>query len=243
MANCRTKFNWAALDRESIAKTFRDICSEITETTLPAQKLHSLFSKNLKKKYPLKIVKIYDTKISKGRIFIGGSYFGESDKHKIKCIELNFNYRSSTEKVHLSRSKVKRMSYVLADTILHEVIHMRQYRRRKFKYLPDYESTAERRDQRLEQSYLGCTDEIDAYSFNIACELMDKFQNQKSASRYLAKTHHRGNLKSISLQMYLKAFDHNHIHPIIKKLKKRVIMYLPKAELGRPYLTKDWIDR
>jgi len=42
--------------------------------------------------------------------------------------------------------------------------------------------------------------------------------------------------------MYLKAFDYNHDHKIIKRLKKRVIRYLPNAELGRPYRTADWIN-
>jgi hypothetical protein len=39
----------------------------------------------------------------------------------------------------------------MADTILHEIMHMRQYRRRKFKILPDYASTAEKTEQRAEQ--------------------------------------------------------------------------------------------
>ena len=59
---------------------------------------------------------------------------------------------------------------------MHELIHMRQYRRRKFKVLPDYASNADKTEQRDEQSYLGNSDEIDAYSYNIACELMDKFK-------------------------------------------------------------------
>jgi hypothetical protein len=45
---------------------------------------------------------------------------------------------------------------------------MRQFRRRNFKQLPDYASNAEKSEIREEQEYLGCKDEIDAYSFNIA---------------------------------------------------------------------------
>jgi len=41
--------------------------------------------------------------------------------------------------------------------------------------------------------------------------------------------------------MYLKAFDHDHNHPIIKKVKKKVLQYLPNAEIGKPYRNKDWI--
>jgi hypothetical protein len=121
---------------------------------------------------------------------------------------------------------------------------MRQYRRREFKILPDYDSNAEMSEQRQEQSYLGCTDEIDAYSFNIACELMDSFKNDyDSVIEYVSKKHRKGRLKSHSLRTYLKAFEYNHNHPIIKRLKTRIIRYLPNAEFGKPYRTTDWINR
>lgn len=238
----KVEFNWSALDRTTIAKIFWELKPEVVDIPVKAQKLHTLFSRHIKKNFPVKVVKVIDSEIDKGKICIGGSYFSDCDKSKKIGIEVNFNYRNPNEKICLSKERFHRISYTFADTLLHEIIHMRQYRRRKFKYIPDYESTAERRDQRLEQSYLGCHDEVDAYSFNVACELLDKFQSQKAASRYLSKKHHKGVLKSISLRMYLQAFDYNHDHQIIKKLKKRAIRYLPKAELGRPYLTKDWIN-
>jgi hypothetical protein len=43
--------------------------------------------------------------------------------------------------------------------------------------------------------------------------------------------------------MYLKAFNHDHNHVIIKRVKKKVIRYIPYAKLGKPYRKKDWIDR
>jgi hypothetical protein len=128
-----------------------------------------------------------------------------------------------------------------SDIVLHEIIHMRQYRRRNWKELPSYESTAEKSKKRREQEYLGSIDELDAYSFNIACELTDKFKTSKDIANYVAKKHRKGQLKSISLRMYLKAFDYNTSHPIIRKLKKRIISYIPNAELGKPYRNRDWI--
>jgi hypothetical protein len=97
---------------------------------------------------------------------------------------------------------------------------------------------------RQEQSYYGCTDEIDAYSFNIACELLDKFKgNSDLATAYIGKTHRRGHLKSNSLRSYLKVFEYNHNHLIIKRLKKRVIRYMLHAAQGKPYRNKEWINR
>lgn len=239
----KAEFKWSTLDRNTIARLIWELRPMVVGIPIKTNKLHSLLSRHIKRKLPVKVTKIIDIDIEKDKVCIGGSYYSDFDRVRKPGIEITLNYRDPNEKICLSRGKFRRMSYMFADTLLHEIIHMRQYRRRKFKYIPDYESTAERRDQRVEQSYLGCHDEIDAHGFNIACELLDKCYTQKAAAKYLVKKHHRGVLKSISLRMYLKAFDYNHNHHIIKKLKKRTIMYLPKAELGRPYLTKDWINR
>jgi len=91
---------------------------------------------------------------------------------------------------------------------------------------------------------LGNEDEIDAYSFNIACELIDKFNmNQKKILKYLNEDQRGKNRKHNSWRMYLKAFQHNHNHKVIRKVKKKVLRYLPAAEYGRPYRTKEWINR
>jgi hypothetical protein len=121
---------------------------------------------------------------------------------------------------------------------------MRQYRRRKFKELPDYASTAEKDEQNQEQSYLGKSDEIDAYGFNIACELLTKFNgDHQLIYQYLNEDQSKKKRRSNCWREYLNAFDHDHNHIIIKRLKSKVIRYLPHAEAGRPYRNKEWIGR
>jgi asparagine synthase (glutamine-hydrolysing) len=44
-----------------------------------------------------------------------------------------------------------------------------------------------------------------------------------------------------SWRMYLKAFQHDHNHPIIQRVKKKDVRYLPQAYIGKPYRNKDWI--
>ena len=118
---------------------------------------------------------------------------------------------------------------------------MRQYRRRNFKSLPQYASTAARTKVREEQEYLGCTDEIDAYGFNIACELVTKFNgNQKSIIKFLNQDL-KGLRRKGCWMMYLTAFKHDHNHEIIKRLKKKIIRYLPRAYSGKPFKSCDWI--
>lgn len=236
-------FNWSVLDRTHLAKFLWSLYPEVVDKSLSIAKLHSTLAKHIKKYLPIRISKkVDDPSIESGWVYIGGTYFSDWDQEYKKCIEINFNYCPSDKKITLSKSRFRRICYTFADVLLHEIIHMRQYRRRKFKIIPDYESTADRYEQQIEQSYLGCPDEIDAYGFNIACELLDKCGSVRAVSSYLGNKHHKGRLKSHSLKMYLKAFDYNHNHKIIKKVKAKAIRYLPNAELGRPYKTKDWIN-
>jgi hypothetical protein len=109
--------------------------------------------------------------------------------------------------------------------------------------LPDYNSTASSSKIREEQGYLGCTDEIDAYGFNIACELLEQFRgNYKLSIDFLSKNLVGSRGRSIACwRMYLKAFKHDHDHEIIKRLKRKVIRYLPRAEVGKPFKSRDWI--
>ena len=73
---------------------------------------------------------------------------------------------------------------------------------------------------------------------------MEKFKgNSKKAASYLGDKRNRFARSNWGLAMYLDAFDRNHNHPIIRRLKQKVIRYLPNAVEGKPYRSKDWINR
>lgn len=236
-------FDWSILDRQSLIKLLLMIQPEIIDKSLTPAKIHSILANHIKKYLPVRVSKKFDETVELGWIYVGGMYYSSYDEEFKKSIEVTFVYNPLEKKLCLTKSKFQRICRTFSDVILHELMHMRQYRRREFKVLPDYESNAERTEQRQEQSYLGCTDEIDAYSFNIACELIDKFGlDYPAIIEYVGAKHWKGKLKSSSLKMYLKAFEYNHDHQIIKRLKKRIVRYLPNAELGRPYRTTDWIN-
>lgn len=239
-----SKFDWSVLDRAYLYELFKSMSNEVVGRPLPISELHQIFAKNLKKYLPIRISKLNDEKVEFGYVYIGGTYYSDYDEDNRKCIEIVFSYNPFQEKIELTAKRFNRMCVLFADTMLHELIHMRQYRRRNFKILPDYASTADKASKRAEQSYLGCTDEIDAYGFNIACELLDKFKNNKTKiQKYLNDDQRNTRRRFNCWRMYLIAFDHNHQHPIIKRLKKKVVRYLPYAEIGKPYRNKDWINR
>lgn len=244
MAVRKPKFDWSLLDREGLAQFLWEIYPLVVDQDLPVKKFHNLLYKHITKNLPVKISKKSDFKVPTNHIFIGGTYYSDYDEERKKCIELVLVYQPFDETLSISKKRFERICYCFADTILHEIIHMRQFRRRNFKILPEYASNAEKSEQRQEQSYLGCSDEIDAYGFNIACELMDRFnKNPKQVVKYLNTDQSGKRGKADCWRMYLKAFNHEHDHPIIKRLKKKVARYIPHAEAGKPYRNKDWINR
>jgi hypothetical protein len=235
-------FDWSKVERNTLISIIWNLKDQLSRKKLTVFEFHRLISQTLKSVLPIKVRKFYTKEIPKGIIYIGGSYFSDLDETKKIPICLDFFYNKKKDTYILDTRRIKSICTSIADTILHEIIHMRQYRRRNFKFLPDYASTADKTDKRQEQSYLGNSDEIDAYSFNIACELLDKFNgNQKKIVTYLDQNQKYKKRKFNGWRMYLLAFDHDHNHKIIKRVKKKVIKYLPHAVEGKPYRNKDWI--
>jgi hypothetical protein len=243
MANSTENFDWSVLTRNSIITLMHTLSPEIVRQPLTIEQFHKKVTRLLKKYTPVRVRKSFSTKVDQGHVFVGGCYYSGYDEDYEKCIEVLFQYRTDEKIINLTAKRFASMCTTIADTLLHEIIHMRQFRRRNFKYLPDYASNAEKNEIREEQEYLGCSDEIDAYGFNIACELMDKFgKNRKQVINYLNENQKGKKRRHNSWRMYLKAFEHDHNHPILQRVKKKVVRYLPAAEAGKPYKNKDWIN-
>lgn len=234
-------FNWANLNRKDLFKIINSLRSKIVDKSLSPHQLHEIFSTHLKAHLPIRVSKKYDPIVSKGEIWIGGMYYSDLDQEYRRAIEISFNYNPTKLKLTVNSYRWKRMCMLFADTVLHEVIHMRQYRIRNFKEILEYPSTAECAKQRASQSYYGCRDEIDAYGFNLACELYDRFgTNYNQAINYLEHGSHKRNKKSVYYE-YLKAFDFDTNHKVIKRLKKRAMRYFPCAQIGKPFKSSDWL--
>ena len=210
---------------------------------MSTEKFHRILGNHIKKHIPVKLKKCGDNKVDRNCVWVGGTYYSDLDKEKLKPIELVIVYKNKNDTMKITSKNFHRTCHTITNTIMHEIIHMRQYRRRKFKVLYAYNSTAEKTEQREEQIYLGCSDEIDAYGYNIACELLWKFKNDTDKIiDYLNEDQLGKKRNHNSWRMYLKAFNHNHDHPIIKRIKQKVIRYLPNAMYGKPYRNRDWIS-
>lgn len=239
----KSKFDWSALNRYELTEYIWTLHPKLTNKEMSVEKFHRILGNHIKNHLPIKLKKWGDSEVEHDCFWIGGAYYSDIDKQKQKAIELVFVYKSKAETININPRNFHRACHTITHTIMHELIHMRQYRRRKFKDLPDYASAAEKTEQREEQTYLGNTDEIDAYGFNIACELLLKFKNDTNkVIEHLNEDQRGKRRKHDSWRMYLKAFNHDHEHPIIKRVKQKVVRYLPNALYGKPYRNRDWIS-
>jgi hypothetical protein len=237
------RYDWSILDRQLLIKIALLSNNQVVGKRLSPKELTARIRRHLTLfKIPISVTSTYHSQTEKNCIWIGGCYNINKDRLSKTPITVRLQYNPLDEYIVLTLKKFQKICVAIADTILHEIIHMRQYRRRLFEAISGYNSTAGSYSQRLEQDYLGHPDEIDAYSFNIACLLRDKFgKDYKQILKYLAGDFPVKKLKRNPYSVYLETFDYNHDHPVIKKLKNKIMYYLQYAALGKPYKTNKWL--
>ena len=237
----RKPFNWSLLDRENLCTMLYELKPLIVGKSLTIKDLQKLLAVHIKKHLPIRVTLKRDPTHDKGIVYIGGAYYAQYDVDQFRQIEIAFSYATTSTRIKLSETRWVRMCRLFADTILHEVIHLRQYRTRRFKDIPGYESTAYYARDRKEQEYYGHPDEMGAFAFNIACEIYDKFGNDFDAAKYYLDSNLAKRAKKTCYHKYMKTFDWNHSHPVIRSMKKKIIRNLPYAQIGKPFKTPDYL--
>jgi hypothetical protein len=233
--------NWAALDRESLYAYFYSLGQRIIGQRLTPEQIHKKISKHLKLALPIKVRKRVDASILQGYIYTGGWYYSGEDQKGNPAIVIEFSYHPFDETLKLTEYRWRRMAIRFADTMLHEIIHMRQFRARNFKNIPGYQSTAASAKTRKNQEYYGDRDEMGAFAFNIACEMIDRFGYNPTEIKHYLDSNKAKRWKNCWWHNYLRNFDWNHDHKIIRRMKRKVLSQLENAHIGKPFKTADWL--
>jgi len=239
-----SSYDWSVWDRESITEMVKETRDLLVHQNLTVGQFHDTLTKHIKRYMPVRSRKSREKQVDLGRVWVGGVYHTDFDLDCQKSIELCFAYNPKDRTLEMPTRHFNRVCRRVADVLLHEIIHMRQARSRNFKEIPGYRSKADSIKQQMEQEYLGDPDEVDAYAFNMACELHDKFgDDMRKIVAYLNKEH-KGYYKTYDTwKSYLKAFNWDQNHRVIKKIKKRSIYYLSRSQIIKPFQSKDWIFR
>lgn len=231
-------FNWNWIDRYFLIDYLLQIENKIVKKNLTVDQFHKIITTHLKKLLPLKFKKIYNPIVKSNTIHIGGKYYYWLDEQHKKSIQIEFQYSTNNNYINFSSNKFYYNCYLITNVILHELIHMKQFRSRRFKLTKGYRSKSKNFILKDQQEYLGHADEIDAWAFGIACELNDIFGDYEKIINFISKIKY-STKKSYTLDLYLKTFKND--PSVIEKLKRKIIKYIPFANNGKPFRHSSFI--
>lgn len=158
-----------------------------------------------------------------GDINVSATYDPEMDSMDRPCIELVLVYSTLDNYLLMDDDLFDLITRRVCDSLSHEQIHQQQHRAR-FWECWDYDTDD------VEQ-YLSNKDEIDAYSHNIANELLDYTDYQNALT--LLQTPSIITLEhSVNLWVYLRTFG-SVDHPVVKRLLKKIVRRLPNVVYER----------
>jgi len=234
----RRAFNWSELDRNMLYSMLYELKPKIVDKRLPIAEINSMVSKHIKAHLPIKVTSSRFKPVKPGEVWIGGAYHSYLDNLGNKrFIEVELVFPTTADTMQTSLYRWERMCRLFADTVLHEIIHTRQYRARNFKDIPGYESTAYYAKDRREQEYYGHRDEMGAHSFNLAQELIDKFGFEISDIKEYLDSPVPKRVRPNSWGRFMKAFEYDHSHPKVVQMKRKIMTQLENAYLGKPFKT------
>ena len=234
----RKNFNWSLLDHNNLYSMLYSAGVDIVGQKMSINEFQKYLSAHIKTKLPINVTRRHSNRDQvRGFPYIGGLYDSIVDKRgKGRAISLVVSYHPEDTAVKITEYRWTKVCSLFADTILHEIIHMRQYRSRNFKDIPGYESTAYYHRQRMNQEYYGHRDEMGAHSFNIACEMIDRFGYDPAAIRHYMDTL-TSRTKRGTFTKFLATFDWDHDHIKVRQMKQKVMKQLEYAAIGCPFKT------
>ena len=238
----RQAFNCSALDRDILYSMLYSLKPEIVGKRLPIGEITRQLSKHIKAHLPVKVVSNRQKPVKPGEIWIGGAYYSDDDKQgKKRFIEVELAFPTSADTMKTSLYRWERICRLFADTVLHEIIHTRQYRARNFKDLPGYESTAYYAKDRAWQEYYGHRDEMGAHSFNLAQDMIGKFGFDPKAIREYLDSIVPKRVCPNGWGRFMKSFDYDHAHPKVRQMKHKIMTQLENAYNGKPFKTSNYL--
>lgn len=157
---------------------------------------------------------------------ISGQYDPEQDAEGEICIDIEITFPKRKESFSFTEDDLSIQHWSdfcinFAVILGHEYMHLNQFRRRNFNWCRPYRSKCKSPSLREKQEYYGDSDEIDAYAFTAAANIIvDSTINPKSK---------RNSIKcSFLYKTYAGLFHKN--DPVVLKFEKLTDRYLKKLE-------------
>lgn len=175
-----------------------------------------------------------DSSVPKGYFKVDGTFFpltdkefytGENDEYPISVTVYT---NPKTKRISFSREGLLELCSMVSDVIVHEWMHLKQSRARNWIELEKgLRSSKKYRYSVLSKSRLNTLtddDEIEAYSKDIATQIMKTHGNKIASLDFLRRP---AKNTSAFLDLYLETFPSG--HPVLKRVLKKTTYFLERA--------------
>ena len=220
--NCSPKFDVRVEipSREQIYDICNDVKPQVIDQVFEIEKLVDLVGYFISRRFRVDTLHAKALEVEQGELNINAFYDSEKDEQCRISIELVIVTNPADKYIILDDDVFDLFVKHLADSLAHELIHMRQARARDFLNV-DYHT---RQNLNLDESvqYLSDPDEIDAYAYNIATELRES----KNPLAKLANPTTICLRDSANLWAYVQTFNRQINNSVVKKLLKKIYKYL-----------------
>lgn len=209
-------------NRQQVRDVCKDLESRVVDQVFLVDDLIDLMGHYIARRFRVSVMHAKAWEVESQEINLNAFYDPDRDEKNKSSIELVLVTNPNDTHLILDLSMWSLFINRLADTLAHELIHMRQARCRQF---IDIEHRIRHRVELDDDLiYLSDPDEIDAYAHNIATELSEHknpISILKNPSRITID-------HSVNLWAYIAAFSNNTDNPVIKKLLKKIYKQLTR---------------
>ena len=224
------------IPRRNIKSLIGTAKSRVINRNITIKSVANELEKTLRRKYDVEVKVEKSSKVSSSSIVVNAWYDDDNDRTGDDIpIRLNFIVSDPEVLLNIDEKMWHKFSNEVADAIQHEYLHMSQYRNRGFAKPSNYKPKIKKelKDFYNSQSYLGNSDEIEAYALNISTELLNKYRTKRKTVANLKRLDKSLFTASPNLFAYFMAFNFDSRHPVIRKLIKKVLLYIESQRPSR----------
>jgi hypothetical protein len=209
--------------RKEVLDILEDIKPRIVNQFLSVDELVQDLGVFIGQRFNIDVKHAEASQVDQNDIELNGYYDGGLDEVGDTAIEVYLITNPMQDVMIIDAEQFDIIARKIADTLSHEVIHMSQFRARDFLEVEriEYSGDLEEDEEEDERWYLSSPDEINAYAYNIANELLEK----NDLPVVLQKLNRLKDISiedSLNLWAYVNAFEKNTNHPVLKRLIKKV---------------------
>lgn len=206
--------------RKELMRVMDSITCDLKNKFIPVEEMIDSLAFYVSSSYRVNVSHATSMKSPSNSMIVSGDYDSDADEAGKVPINLIFITHTVDRVLLWDDEDFKFISKQLADTLIHELVHMKQTRDRNFEPVIIVDNLPDD-DEEVNRLYLGQDDEIDAYAYNIASELTDD-DNQENFKKYLSCPSLTPMDVSINLWNYMQVFEKNLNSQTLKRLMKKV---------------------